>query len=186
MAPPTKLPKMAPGQRYGRLTVVCHLDRGIRGYMRWKLKCDCGNDHIAYANDLRTQQTKSCGCLRLENTTKMGLGGVTHGKTSTPEYSSWSKMLHRCRCKTGHAYARYGGRGITVCDRWLKFENFLADMGHRPSPTHSLDRIQVNGNYQPGNCRWATPKEQANNRRQPLVIERSRAAIVMAEIPIST
>lgn len=88
-----------------------------------------------------------------------------HGRSKTPEYNVWIKIKQRCFNKNGKDYPDYGGRGITVCDRWLTFENFFSDMGERPSPTYSIDRINNDGNYEPRNCRWATPNQQARNRR---------------------
>lgn len=107
-------------------------------------------------------KTRSCGCIHTETIT-------THGKSSTPTYSSWSKIISRCHDVNNEHYRDYGGRGIAVCDRWRKFENFLEDMGDRPIGT-SIDRIDTNGNYEPSNCRWATPKEQSNNTRRCHVV----------------
>lgn len=95
------------------------------------------------------------------------IGNPTHGLYHTPENGIWRAMLARCRNPNSTAYHKYGARGIAVCERWHRFENFLADMGERPTPKHSIDRIDVLGNYEPGNCRWATPDEQARNKRRP-------------------
>lgn len=165
MATSTKLPKMASGQRYGRLVAIKFTGRGNRGGALWLLKCDCGQEHETFANWVRTGKTKSCGCLRLENTKRMGASTATHGMTGTPTHVSWERMHSRCNNPNSDRYYDYGGRGIRVCDRWRKFENFFSDMGERPSLDYSLDRINNAGNYEPSNCRWATAKEQALNRR---------------------
>jgi hypothetical protein len=131
--------------------------------MFWECHCECGRIKIVRADHLKVGNTKSCGCLASEMTAARSR---THGETPyryhSPEYRVWSGMRVRC---SKPRFVHYGGRGIKVCDRWHKFENFLADMGRRPSPTHSLDRIDVDGNYEPSNCRWATRTEQMNNTR---------------------
>jgi hypothetical protein len=123
---------------------------------RWHCSCDCGNKVVAIAAALRSGRTTNCG--RKSHP-------IRRGRRWTKAYSSWSSMLNRCNNPKNIGYAKYGGRGVAVCDRWLKFENFLADMGEPPQGK-TLDRYpDVNGNYEKSNCRWATPKEQARNRR---------------------
>lgn len=159
------------GNRYGRLAVVCEAAGGKR--VMWLCNCDCGaRDVRVQAGDLRSGHTKSCGCLAVEAARRKGHANATHGESShggrdaSAEYSAWSSMIQRCTNQKGAGYHRYGGRGIAVCDRWrTSYETFLADMGRRPSPQHSVDRKDNDGNYEPGNCRWATVKEQGRNRR---------------------
>ena len=153
------------GQRFGKLTALRHV--GYRpGGAIWECQCDCGGTTVVYSQNLRKGRTKSCGC----NTAKAISESVaTHGESRgnwTPEYRAWRAMLDRCN-QTGHSsYKYYGARGIKVCERWkASFANFVTDLGRKPSPKHSLDRIDVNGNYEPTNCRWATAIEQRRNRR---------------------
>jgi hypothetical protein len=160
MAGDTKLPKMASGQRYGRLTALEFYGRERHGWAIWSFRCDCGVEFTALAANARFGTTKSCGCARTK-----------HGMAGTQEYHSWIGMLSRCRDQNNSGYKDYGGRGISVCAKWTKFENFLADMGLKPSASHSIDRINNNGNYEPGNCKWSTPKEQAANQR-PKTLDR--------------
>lgn len=138
-------------QRFGRL-VALYADPDIRAGQRlaWWCRCDCGETKLIDGNNLRRGLTKSCGCMR------------NHGLTHTGEYQSWSSMRGRCADRNN---PDYGGKGIKVCERWNDFRTFYADMGPKPSPSHSIDRKDSSGNYEPANCRWATRSEQNANRR---------------------
>lgn len=150
------------GEKYGRLTTIeetdPHVTSGGRKIRKVLCKCDCGNNHITSLWHLRNGHTQSCGCYQISRITK-------HGLSRSSEYKIWNKLKNRCLDTRDDRYKDYGGRGIKVCKRWMKFENFIADMGKRPSLDYSVDRIDNDGNYEPKNCRWATHKEQSNNMR---------------------
>lgn len=150
------------GQRFGRLTAVRDAGSDAANHRLWLCRCDCGQETTVSTNRLRTGNTKSCGCLYRETKTTHG---ATRGGRPTPEFRAWVHMRRRCSDPKHPQFHDYGGRGISVCDRWQAFDAFLADMGARPSAAHSLDRIDVNGGYEPGNCRWATKDVQQHNRR---------------------
>lgn len=182
MAPPRKSDTELLGLKFGRMTVIAFAERAKR--KRWWLcRCDCGTQKKACHTDLLNGATKSCGCLGDVRLQQMWDATKVHGhsgKRQTPTYRSWHKMKQRCLNPNDDGYQEYGGRGITICERWLSFENFLADMGERPKGT-SIDRKDTNGNYEPFNCRWATPKEQCNNMRKNVFLEYAGRRLTVAQ-----
>jgi hypothetical protein len=162
--PKSKYPPIEAGQKFGRLTAVSFENHDRHGNVRWNFRCDCGESTVQYVSVARRSKISSCGCRRRELAISNGKQSTTHGMHRTTTYRSWECMCRRCRSPKDKSYKNYGGRGITVSARWDSFENFFADMGERPQGT-SLDRINNNGNYEPGNCRWATTQEQAKNKR---------------------
>ena len=148
------------GKRYGRLHVLTYAGPcKERKTLQWLCQCSCGERKVVCTPDLINNGVRSCGCVR---------GRTTHGKRWSVEYQTWSSLKARCLNPNGKSWPDYGGRGITVCDRWRGpqgFQNFLADMGARPRGK-TIDRKDVNGNYEPGNCRWATKHIQAINKRK--------------------
>lgn len=160
------------GQRFGRL-VVLRLDRMEKLYGTfksfWVCRCDCAAELVVCGNNLRSGNTKSCGCFRLE---VRATNTRTHGLSRSRLYNTWQCMIRRCCNPENPAYADYGGRGITVCDEWRNdFPKFLADMGHPPTRRHSLDRIDNDAGYCKENCRWATKQTQSRNSRRNVQIE---------------
>jgi hypothetical protein len=165
------LPIDLTGQRFGRLLVVEESEVRKTGGRTWLCRCDCGATTVVPQLVLRGGRSKSCGCLRREMGVKRGSASSKHGEAvagaMTVEYRTWGSMIQRCTNKNHKQYPDYGGRGITICERWrFSYENFLADMGRRPDKFHSLDRIDNARGYEPENCRWATWDQQNNNRRQ--------------------
>ncbi len=151
------------GQRFGRYLVIGYAGKTKKDRY-WICRCDCGQTRKVKAGNIVRGTSRSCGCLSRETT---GSRVRTHGATKTAEFNIWSKMIARCTNSNNPAWINYGGRGIKVCERWMNsFSDFLADVGPRPSPKHSIDRFPDNdGNYEPGNVRWATQIEQNRNRR---------------------
>ncbi len=189
------------GFRVGRLTVkeLAYKDEK-RECLMWRCDCDCGNTTVIPTNSLIGRRpTLSCGCLQRDIITKRGREYNRIGTKSVsrdfvykgllrehPNYGCWQSMLRRCDTPNTKNYHRYGGRGIKVCDRWLVenngFENFVADMGIRPSDKHTLDRIDANGDYCPENCRWATMKEQENNKRNNIRVVLDGESITVTQL----
>ena len=145
--------------RYGRLTPLFHKSGG------WLCRCDCGAECTVTGNHLRQGRVQSCGCL---NTEKLR-APKTHGKSKTRTWTIWNLMRQRCTNPRNESFKNYGGRGITICQRWDEFANFLADMGEAPTGL-TIDRCENDGNYEPGNCRWVTRGEQALNTRRNRII----------------
>ena len=147
------------GKRFGRL-MVQHMV-GVTSPTRWLCVCDCGKSTIVLGTSIRAGRVRSCGCL-IGEAAKSRM--TKHGQSEVPEYRAWEAMKNRCFRKTYHSYQRYGGRGITVCEGWINdFSAFFAYVGPKPSKQHSLDRIDNNKNYEPGNVRWASKIEQSRN-----------------------
>lgn len=160
------------GSRFGKLLVIERMPNE-KGNTIYHCECECGVSKNILAKNLVNGRTKSCGCIR----NMESHGFASSGKKST--YRTWVSMKQRCLNPNATGYERYGARGISVCERWLRFTNFYADMGERPEGM-TLDRINSDGNYEPSNCRWATMKEQANNRREKdvLIIDTTRGSLV--------
>lgn len=163
------------GRRFGRLLAVSPTDERKNSKVVWLCRCDCGNEVLLSTTRLNTGNTKSCGCLKAEGTR------TSHGGRHTDEYRIWRHMRSRCENKRHPAFKDYGGRDIKVCARWMDFSAFFLDMGPRPSAKHSIDRIDNSRGYEPGNCRWATSKEQNRNRRDNVRFEHSGHFATLAE-----
>lgn len=157
------------------LTAIEEKGRDKRQNLTWLFQCECGNSLIATVSNVISENTRSCGCLG-------NVGKTTHSACGTPEHKAWGSIKDRCFCQTNCNYKYYGARGITMCAEWrASFQAFYDHIGPRPSSSHSIDRIDVNGNYEPGNVRWATDLEQANNRRNNKFIEFNGTALTCSQ-----
>lgn len=166
------------GNRYSRLTVLAEEGANLR------VRCDCGSEKTvprkAVLRKDQRRRIRSCGCLHREKVAAVGRANARHGMKNTPTWGTWVSMRNRCNNPKNRAYVNYGGRGISVCRRWDIFENFLADMGERPEGA-SIDRIDNDGNYEPGNCRWAARAEQGRNRRSNHRVETPKGVMTLIE-----
>ncbi len=160
------------GQKFNRLTAIKKSEIQTGQHVKWDFACECGKMTTAAATIVKSGKTKSCGCWKIEEARIRGYERpvkvpLKHGyaKNRIPEYNVWKTMRQRCNNPKNQDYELYGARGISICERWNDFENFLSDMGRRPSDEHSIDRKDNNGNYEPSNCHWTTDDAQANNRR---------------------
>lgn len=158
------------------MSVLCKHGLTPEGKVRWKCLCHCGKEFIATGTHIKAGNCQHCGCLK---GIRISNGHKTHKMTGTKEHKAWSSLRSRCNNPSDKDYIRYGGRGISVCESWeSSFESFFNDMGYAPTKKHSIDRIDVNGNYEPSNCRWATAKEQASNRRNNVYIDKESRTLL--------
>ena len=163
---PKSIRKDLTGRTFGRLTVLGYVGQDAIHNAQWLCQCECGQTKTYICSRLlrKINPVRSYGCGSRESAKK-------HGMVKAPEYNAWRSMYQRCNNPNSPEYHNYGGRGIKVCSRWREsFDNFYADMGPRPSPQHSMDRIDTNGDYKPDNCRWATPLQQSNNKNDNRLI----------------
>lgn len=168
------------GQRFVRLVAVEVVGSAYGGKRTWRCLCDCGREVVVAGNSLRTGNTKSCGCLHRERAVAWGKSRKRHGRSASPTWKTWRSMLSRAHFGSSKDRSNYLDRGIDVCERWLKFENFLEDMGERPDGL-SLDRVNNERGYSKENCRWATHHQQARNRRTSRLITVKGETMTLAE-----
>jgi hypothetical protein len=179
----TKLDDLT-GRTFGLLRVVGKNAPRPAGRTEWLCLCECGQTKIAIGQYLKSGVTTSCGCT---TSAKRSKSFTTHGMAHTPTWCCWVGLRARCNNPNNGSYSRYGGRGIKVCERWERsFEDFYADMGPRPSSAHSIDRIDNDKGYEPGNCRWATPRVQNSNTRRNVILEHNGESLTLAEWAVRT
>lgn len=169
------------GQKLSRLTVIRRGENSAVGHIQWDCICECGSATTVDGRNLRSGHTRSCGCLLMEELKARVVHGHTVDGQYSDEFKVWMGMHTRCTNANEKGYYRYGGRGITVCDRWQEFANFYDDMGPRPSPDHSIERKKNDANYEPSNCKWATRKEQCRNRRSNRIVSFRGRQMSLAE-----
>lgn len=182
--------KVTEGDRFGHLVAIKDLGRSTASGKRlWRFRCDCGAESITTASSVKSGNSKSCGCQKRASLRKGGGApsgrrnpNFKHGKTNTSEFVIWRGMRSRCLDPRRPEFQRYGARGIGICERWKNsFVAFLEDVGPRPSPAHSIHRVDNSGDYEPGNCRWATRSEQARNTRSNRLLCYRGRIITLAE-----
>ena len=175
------------GEKYNRLTAIKFVGRDKWRQHRWLFRCDCGNEKVITAKIVKRGDSKSCGCLKIDKLVernKEKKNSIKHGLSFSPTHNAWRSMKQRCLNSKEAGFKNYGGRGISICDRWLGktgFQKFYKDMRKRPK-NMSLDRIDNDGNYEPKNCRWATRKEQAENRRDSIFVSVNGVRIPFSEL----
>lgn len=177
------------GRKFMMYTVIERSPKvGHKNCSFWLCRCDCGAIRHVNQSNLIQGKSRSCGCYQKQRVSETfrthGQSGTSQtGGKQTAEYTAWMTMKNRCYNKNSKDYSDYGGRGILMCKRWLKsFENFFKDMGAKPTSLHSIDRLDTNGNYTPSNCRWATPTEQANNKRTTLFFKLDKEQLTISQL----
>jgi len=166
------------GKSFGEWFVLDYSHTNAKGSVSWICRCSCGVISEVAGNNLKSGKTTNCGCKKSEKTAKQN---TTHGMSKTRAYKIWAGMIQRCTNPNRLAYKYYGARGISVCKRWMTFENFLEDIGHPPSDDYSLERIDNDGWYEPNNCKWATAEVQSRNNRN-CKLKKEQVALIKSEI----